>query len=738
MKIHNRTERFKVHLQLPALAVCIAALLALPSARADTTIDASGTFTIDDSNTTVVDSTTTWNDTGTLTINNDGTLQTWPNQNGEVANNDAIVFAGSGGTYILRFNDNDTKFTLNGAMTSTATGAQTLALSLGDQGNGDRESVVFNSGIPDVGDSSALSLNARFTTQSGSESYLSLPGINTFTGPITLVKGDNVQNAYLTVGGVLTKDGNTPGSGNLGNGTYAGAIALDTTTHLYYDSSADQILAGAISGAGALDKDGSGTLTLSGLNTYVGNTTVSSGELVLNTTGTLTFGITDVSNNKITGTATAALNGTFTIDTSAFSGAVGSWTLVDVTTVSYGGTFSVAGYTKAGTVWTNVVGARTWTFDQANGVLSVSAPALVTSFSYLTYYGIVNQDALTISLALPQGTDLTSIAPTYTVSSGTGDPVSGTARNFTSAQTYTITDGASVNTYTVNVSFFAGLTVSTYLGRNDPSDLDPISNLMAATPTATGIQMDDIDYHGGVWAVPANPSGDNFSILWEGWFDVLAAGGHGTYTFGTSSDDGSVIYMDLNRNGSFADPGEYIVNNNNYQGDTPATGQVTLDMDSVHIVIGYYEGGGGYDMRAGWKKGAYSDFDSLDLINGTSGVFFPTDPHPGVGGGYSDWATLYAGGQAANLDYNNDGVENGIAYFMGATGLATNPGVVDGKVSWPHSASATGITYHVLTSEDLADWTDVTADAIDSGGFLTYTLPTATPKLFVRLEVVAP
>ena len=27
-------------------------------------------------------------------------------------------------------------------------------------------------------------------------------------------------------------------------------------------------------------------------------------------------------------------------------------------------------------------------------------------------------------------------------------------------------------------------------------------------------------------------------------------------------------------------------------------------------------------------------------------------------------------------DYNHDGVQNGIAYFMGKNGLATNPGVL--------------------------------------------------------------
>ncbi len=110
----------------------------------------------------------------------------------------------------------------------------------------------------------------------------------------------------------------------------------------------------------------------------------------------------------------------------------------------------------------------------------------------------------------------------------------------------------------------------------------------------------------------------------------------------------------------------------------------------------------------------------------------------GVSAGYASWATQHAGGQTAEKDYNRDGVQNGIAYFMGATGKATLPGIVHGQIAWPHDANATGITWKVMTSQDLQNWTDVTAGAVDVGGFVTYTLPKTTPERFIRLEVVAP
>lgn len=112
----------------------------------------------------------------------------------------------------------------------------------------------------------------------------------------------------------------------------------------------------------------------------------------------------------------------------------------------------------------------------------------------------------------------------------------------------------------------------------------------------------------------------------------------------------------------------------------------------------------------------------------------------GASGGYTAWANANAGGETSNLDFDHDGVPNGVEYFMGIgptdPTFTANPGVLNRKIRWPHSAAATDLTFRVVTSEDLATWTDVTLDAIDAGGFLEYTLPSVGPRLFVRLEVV--
>ncbi|MCF7675238.1 MAG: Ig-like domain repeat protein [Akkermansiaceae bacterium] len=104
--------------------------------------------------------------------------------------------------------------------------------------------------------------------------------------------------------------------------------------------------------------------------------------------------------------------------------------------------------------------------------------------------------------------------------------------------------------------------------------------------------------------------------------------------------------------------------------------------------------------------------------------------------GYGDWAATYAGGQAANQDYNHDGVQNGIAYFMGENGLTTNPGVVAGKVSWKKAVNE---AYAVKVSTDLETWVAAPGGSVaEVGGYVVYTLPYNVPRSFVRLEVIVP
>jgi hypothetical protein len=121
----------------------------------------------------------------------------------------------------------------------------------------------------------------------------------------------------------------------------------------------------------------------------------------------------------------------------------------------------------------------------------------------------------------------------------------------------------------------------------------------------------------------------------------------------------------------------------------------------------------------------------VDLVSNIS-VTTGGGPTPGS---FADWALTNAPDQDPSEDYNNDGVQNGVAYFMGVTGPATNP-VLDASntVTWPMSPTFSG-TAVVQTSSDLSIWTPASPQPTPSAGNLTYTLPSGLGKQFVRLVV---
>ncbi|MCX6873668.1 MAG: Ig-like domain-containing protein [Verrucomicrobia bacterium] len=102
---------------------------------------------------------------------------------------------------------------------------------------------------------------------------------------------------------------------------------------------------------------------------------------------------------------------------------------------------------------------------------------------------------------------------------------------------------------------------------------------------------------------------------------------------------------------------------------------------------------------------------------------------------YDTWAGHYAGGGTPGEDSNNDGVQNGVAYFMDERGLATNPGLKDGKVTWPHLNPVA--SFEVQVSANLKDWVPVDPGDIDitDPTKVIYTLPKVELKQFCRLVV---
>ncbi|EPF89444.1 hypothetical protein L263_02242, partial [Brucella abortus 90-0962] len=113
-------------------------------------------------------------------------------------------------------------------------------------------------------------------TKSGSGT-LTLSGANSYTGATTVSAGTLVVANDNTGGGTTTVD---VGAGlQIGTGGVSGSLAGDIVNNgtLVVDRSNAFDLANVISGTGSLTKNGAGTLTLSGVNSYTGGTTVSAG-----------------------------------------------------------------------------------------------------------------------------------------------------------------------------------------------------------------------------------------------------------------------------------------------------------------------------------------------------------------------------------------------------------------------------------------------------------------------------
>jgi autotransporter-associated beta strand protein len=107
-------------------------------------------------------------------------------------------------------------------------------------------------------------------------------------------------------------------------------------------------------------------------------------------------------------------------------------------------------------------------------------------------------------------------------------------------------------------------------------------------------------------------------------------------------------------------------------------------------------------------------------------------------GGYSKWAGTNAGGQSPDEDFDNDGMPNGVEYFVGATGstFTPNPQPASNVVTWPKDPTATDATGVVQTSINLVDWIPAVG-VVDNGTSLQYTI-TGPDKQFTRLKVTIP
>ena len=165
-------------------------------------------------------------------------------------------------------------------------------------------------------------------------------------------------------------------------GTLNGKLILGTNTTIGADGTLtiNAVISDGGNGFG-FTQVARGTVTLTAVNTYTGNTTINAGNtLSLADNAQLKFvlGATSGVSNRISGGGTAALNGDFLIDTTAANALTsGTWTLENVPSLTgiYGSSFTVVGYTANidNDTWTKTASGKTWTFVESTGVLTLTS-----------------------------------------------------------------------------------------------------------------------------------------------------------------------------------------------------------------------------------------------------------------------------------------------------------------------------------------------------------------------------
>ncbi|MHC1703483.1 MAG: autotransporter-associated beta strand repeat-containing protein [Tenuifilaceae bacterium] len=449
--------------------------------------------------------------------------------------------------------------TTNGTLTKNGIGTWTLSGTNTFTGG-----ATLSSGTLNINNTQALGASGTFTINGGTIDNTSAGAITTVNYPQTW--GSNI---------VFT------GTQNLNLGT--GAVAMSASRQVTVNSGTLTI-GGVISGATfGLTKAGTGTLTLSGTNTFTGGTTLNTGTLNINSTQALgtVAGTFTINGGTIDNTSAGAIttlnypqtwggNIAFTgtqnlnLGTGAVSMSESRIITVTANTLTVGGVISGATFnlTKEGNGALSM-GANTVTI---NG-LTISAGSLTASSGTMNIagdfsnLGTFNCSTGTVNF---NGTAQNIAGTTYnnlTISGGNikslqGNTTIGGTLTFTSgkivlgANNLTLTGTAAIGTPTganyivadgsgqLKKLFATGVTATYVLPIGDATNYSPVSlNFTAnSTPRTIGVRVTDAKH-------PSDgTTTDNISRYWSFTDDQL-----GTYTF-----SGTFTYVPADLNGTHA------------------------------------------------------------------------------------------------------------------------------------------------------------------------------------------
>ena len=254
---------------------------------------------------------------GTLNVNS-GVLS-MDNTTGAWTNSAPTVNVAAGGLFGVRAQSNVTMASLNGAGDVGNFHNSSQTLTVGSANGSGSFSGILHGNNTTSGTDGTIECGTLNLTKVGTGTQV-LSGLNTYTGSTTIsggilaLAGGNaiVDTNSITLDNTalvtLRLDANEAIGSINGGGATGGNVNLQGNTLTLGGNNASSTFAGAISGTlGAITKQGTGVLTLSGASTYTGATTISAGSLVLSGTGTSNISLVAGSAANITGSTTGSL-----------------------------------------------------------------------------------------------------------------------------------------------------------------------------------------------------------------------------------------------------------------------------------------------------------------------------------------------------------------------------------------------------------------------------------------------
>ncbi len=288
----------------------------------------------------------------------------------------------------LMLNGGSSVVTVAGSGLSTISMSKLYAVNgasfnVGDTVSGSGTDLLISSAVINGQNGQGIIKNGAGTMElsSGSNTYNGLTQIN--AGRVALSGAGSIATSSgvdLAASGTAFSISAASGGRTIARltGVAGSAVELGVNS-LTVSNATSNTFSGSIGGTGGLIKTGSGTLAITGTNTYTGDTVVDAGTLTLANTSALQFLIgASVVNNSIVGSGTINLNGMFVFDLANASANVGDfWNIVGVGSLSesYGGTFGVSStqgaFSESADVWSISENGVTYEFSEATGVLAV-------------------------------------------------------------------------------------------------------------------------------------------------------------------------------------------------------------------------------------------------------------------------------------------------------------------------------------------------------------------------------